>query len=117
MRAPIRTVGSSPLSTIRLTVRALTPMSCCPTSSNASTRLLIVGSTMVVLSMVLDLRADLQGCRQMQAAHQSPLQRGKVVEVIPEALAAWYDYVIVEQGDGITLDVDRLSVLRAGGYC
>ena len=53
----------------------------------------------------------------MQAAHQSPLQRGKVVEVIPEALAAWYDYVIVEQGDGITLDVDRLSVLRAGGYC
>ncbi len=31
-------------------------------------------------------------------------------EVIPEALAAWYDYVIVEQGDGITLDADRLSV-------
>lgn len=31
-------------------------------------------------------------------------------EVIPEALAAWYDYVIVEQGDGITLDADRLGV-------
>ena len=31
-------------------------------------------------------------------------------EVIPEALAAWYDYVIVEQGDGVSLDGDRLSV-------
>ena len=31
-------------------------------------------------------------------------------EVIPEALAAWYDYVIVEQGDGVTLDADRASV-------
>jgi plasmid segregation protein ParM len=31
-------------------------------------------------------------------------------EVIPEALAAWYDYVIVDQGDGVTLDADRLSV-------
>ncbi len=31
-------------------------------------------------------------------------------EVIPEALAAWYDFVIVEQGDGVTLDADRLSV-------
>lgn len=31
-------------------------------------------------------------------------------EVIPEALAAWYDYVIVEQEDGATLDADRLSV-------
>lgn len=31
-------------------------------------------------------------------------------EVIPEALAAWYDYVIVEEGDGVTLDADRLSV-------
>ena len=31
-------------------------------------------------------------------------------EVIPEALAAWYDYVIVEQDDGVTLDADRVSV-------
>lgn len=31
-------------------------------------------------------------------------------EVIPEALAAWYDYVIEEQSDGVTLDADRLSV-------
>ncbi len=31
-------------------------------------------------------------------------------DVIPEALAAWYDYVIVEQGDGAALDGDRLSV-------
>jgi plasmid segregation protein ParM len=31
-------------------------------------------------------------------------------EVIPEALAAWYDYVIVDQGDGVTLDADRVSV-------
>jgi plasmid segregation protein ParM len=31
-------------------------------------------------------------------------------EVIPEALAAWYDYVIVEEGDRTTLDADRLSV-------
>jgi len=31
-------------------------------------------------------------------------------EVIPEALAAWYDYIIVEQGDGVSLDGDRLSV-------
>ncbi|MCP5020302.1 MAG: ParM/StbA family protein [bacterium] len=31
-------------------------------------------------------------------------------EVIPEALAAWYDHVIVEQGDGVTLDADRVSV-------
>ena len=30
--------------------------------------------------------------------------------VIPEALAAWYDYVIVDQGDGVTLDADRVSV-------
>jgi plasmid segregation protein ParM len=30
-------------------------------------------------------------------------------EVIPEALAAWYDDVIVEEGDGITLDADRIS--------
>ena len=29
--------------------------------------------------------------------------------VIPEALAAWYDYVIVEQDDGVTLDTDRVS--------
>jgi len=31
-------------------------------------------------------------------------------EVIPEALAAWYDYVIVEESNGTTLDADRLSV-------
>ncbi len=31
-------------------------------------------------------------------------------EVIPEALAAWYDDVIIEQRDGITLDADRVSV-------
>ena len=31
-------------------------------------------------------------------------------EVIPEALAAWYDYVIVEQGGEATLDTDRMSV-------
>ena len=31
-------------------------------------------------------------------------------DVIPEALAAWYDYVIVEKSDGATLDGDRLSV-------
>ena len=31
-------------------------------------------------------------------------------EVIPEALAAWYDYVIVEAGDGVTLEADRVSV-------
>ena len=31
-------------------------------------------------------------------------------EVIPEALAAWYDYVIVQEGDGVTLDADRVSV-------
>lgn len=31
-------------------------------------------------------------------------------EVIPEALAAWYDDVIVESTDGVTLDADRLSV-------
>ena len=30
-------------------------------------------------------------------------------EVIPEALAAWYDHVIVTQADGVTLDGDRLS--------
>lgn len=31
-------------------------------------------------------------------------------EVIPEALAAWYDDVIVEQGDAISLDTQRVSV-------
>jgi plasmid segregation protein ParM len=31
-------------------------------------------------------------------------------EVIPEALAAWYDYVIVEDGEGVTLEADRVSV-------
>ncbi|MCG8032075.1 MAG: ParM/StbA family protein, partial [Candidatus Thiodiazotropha taylori] len=31
-------------------------------------------------------------------------------EVIPEALAAWYDYVIVELEGGVTLDADRVSV-------
>jgi len=31
-------------------------------------------------------------------------------EVIPEALAAWYDYVIVDLEDGVTLDADRVSV-------
>lgn len=30
-------------------------------------------------------------------------------EVIPEALAAWYDFVIVTQDDGVTLDADRLN--------
>lgn len=30
-------------------------------------------------------------------------------EVIPEALAAWYDHVIVTQADGVTLDGDRLN--------
>ena len=30
-------------------------------------------------------------------------------DVIPEALAAWYDYVIVEQEGGITLDQSRLA--------
>jgi len=29
--------------------------------------------------------------------------------VIPEALAAWYDHVIVQDDDGVTLDADRLS--------
>jgi len=31
-------------------------------------------------------------------------------QVIPEALAAWYDYVIVEEGDSVTLEADRVSV-------
>lgn len=31
-------------------------------------------------------------------------------EVIPEALAAWYDHVIVENGEGVTLDADRVAV-------
>ena len=31
-------------------------------------------------------------------------------EVIPEALASWYDYVIVEQEGGAVLDGDRLAV-------
>ena len=31
-------------------------------------------------------------------------------EVIPEALASWYDYVIVEQAGGAALDEDRLAV-------
>jgi len=31
-------------------------------------------------------------------------------EVIPEALAAWYDDVIIEQGDGVTLEADRVAV-------
>jgi plasmid segregation protein ParM len=31
-------------------------------------------------------------------------------EVIPEALAAWYDHVIVEDGEGVTLDADRVAV-------
>jgi len=30
-------------------------------------------------------------------------------EVIPEALAAWYDHVIVTLDDGVTLDADRLN--------
>jgi plasmid segregation protein ParM len=30
-------------------------------------------------------------------------------EVIPEALAAWYDHVIVTTEDGVTLDADRVS--------
>lgn len=30
-------------------------------------------------------------------------------EVIPEALAAWYDHVIVTLNDGVTLDADRLN--------
>ena len=31
-------------------------------------------------------------------------------EVIPEALAAWYDDVIVEAGEGVTLAADRIAV-------
>lgn len=31
-------------------------------------------------------------------------------EVIPEALAAWYDHVIVETGDGVTLAAERVAV-------
>ncbi len=31
-------------------------------------------------------------------------------DVIPEALAAWYDDVIVENADGVSVDADRLSV-------
>jgi len=31
-------------------------------------------------------------------------------EVIPEALAAWYDDVIIEQDDGVTLEADRVAV-------
>jgi plasmid segregation protein ParM len=31
-------------------------------------------------------------------------------EVIPEALAAWYDHVIVEGDEGVTLDADRVAV-------
>lgn len=31
-------------------------------------------------------------------------------EVIPEALAAWYDHVIVETGDGVTLGAERVAV-------
>lgn len=31
-------------------------------------------------------------------------------EVIPEALAAWYDHVIVETGDGVTLASERVAV-------
>jgi plasmid segregation protein ParM len=30
-------------------------------------------------------------------------------DVIPEALAAWYDHVIILQDDGVTLDADRLN--------
>jgi len=34
-------------------------------------------------------------------------------EVIPEALAAWYDDVIVERADGAAVDENRLSVAKA----
>ena len=42
---------------------------------------------------------------------RKPLLQASVAfhEVIPEALAAWYDYVIVTLEDGVTLDADRLS--------
>ena len=42
---------------------------------------------------------------------RKPLLQASVAfhEVIPEALAAWYDHVIVTLEDGVTLDADRLS--------
>ncbi len=42
---------------------------------------------------------------------RQPLLQASVAfhEVIPEALAAWYDHVIVTLDDGVTLDADRLS--------
>jgi plasmid segregation protein ParM len=48
------------------------------------------------------------------AAHKSSQQKRLKVsiafhEVIPEALAAWYDYVIVASDDGATLEADRLN--------
>jgi len=45
-----------------------------------------------------------------KAAQQGSLKASIAFhEVIPEALAAWYDYVIVMTDDGVTLDADRVS--------
>ena len=59
-------------------------------------------------------RNHCQEARQPQAAGSSlsdGLPAGIAFhEVIPEALAAWYDDVIVEQSDGVTVDEDRVSV-------
>src|SRR5690606_16429698 len=43
--------------------------------------------------------------------HSPPPEKVSVEfhQVIPEALAAWYDHVIVTQDDGVTLDADRLN--------
>tara|TARA_R110002049_G_scaffold309264_1_gene519414 strand:+ start:8945 stop:10039 length:1095 start_codon:yes stop_codon:yes gene_type:complete len=56
------------------------------------------------LKLTVDPRLTVRG-------RQAPTLKVSVAfhEVIPEALAAWYDHVIVLQADGVTLDADRLN--------
>jgi len=49
--------------------------------------------------------------KQAVRLHSEGLSAGIAFhEVIPEALAAWYDYVIVEQEGSVKLDAERVSV-------
>lgn len=63
---------------------------------------------------IQDKRDNLKLTVEPVIAHKSSQRQTRKAsiafhEVIPEALAAWYDFVIVMTGDGVTLDGDRLN--------
>ena len=63
----------------------------------------------VIQAKTNSLKLTVEPVVSHKAAHRMRKVSIAFHEVIPEALAAWYDFVIVMTEDGVTLDADRVN--------